>query len=84
MYGSDQVLCQEMEMRTPVNAKYIDFSRFSLQTLGTYFVNIFDLIYSSLKGLCHQFRIIVVAFKSPWCGNLAPDIKYFFNCLINF
>ncbi len=26
----------------------------------------------------------VVAFKSPWCWHMAPDIKSFFNCLFNF
>ncbi len=26
----------------------------------------------------------VIAFKSPWCRHMAPDIKSFLNCLFNF
>ncbi len=26
----------------------------------------------------------VIAFKSPWRRHMAPDIKYFLNCLFNF
>ncbi len=39
--------------------------------------------FNTLKGLCHQFKIILVkSFKSPWYGHMPPDINFLTVSLI--
>jgi hypothetical protein len=51
-----RLLCQDFVVQFPVNAKYIDFSRSPRQTLGVYFVNIFDRIYTTLSKVAMLLR----------------------------